>query len=487
MIISDREHRSRLGGTVSICAARTLGRRPWSGWIEALMKRTARMGYLVLSTVVFIAILSNGAARACTATTMLDLIASLEAPDGYDQVYSGVTVSPPRAITEMTVAEVLDWQRDASRTSVSSAAGRYQVIRPTLREMLAQGVVRENEVFGRHAQDKIALHLLNKAGYRSGQYSPAVANRIAGIWAALPQIGGSAEGLSVYEGYAGNHALIDAKSYRAVMQCEMDVDAAERLAGQVRRGLGRAAHFNALIEAMRDLSQRLDDIIPKAALSLLLTLFTVDLVVRFGRAGLDGDPLSALIRDLAFKTLSVGLFMFLILGIGDVIDMVAEAALRIGSDATGSDGFSLSGYARSKTILMFSFSEGIASLGWVFQATINAIGLVVMILTAVVMGLVTWAWAKLFIVAAAGVVVVGMGGLTVLHSDAKRYFFFVVGAGLQITAIILIVHLGQVFAQDLRGGTSGLQSALLTLLIDVTVIYLCITVPAAMANLAKAA
>ncbi len=454
---------------------------------RVLPGRVRRMVARFPGTVITCLILSGSAAVACTASTMLDLIASLEAPDGYNQVYSGVTVSPPRAITQMTVAEVLDWQRQASKTSVSSAAGRYQVIRPTLQSMLDKGVVAKGEVFGRHAQDKIALHLLNRAGYRSGEYSPAVANRIAGIWAALPQIGGRAEGLSVYEGYARNHALIDANSYRAVMQCEMDIAAVERLAGQVRRGLGRAAHFNALIAAMRDLSARLGDTIPKAALSLLLVLFTVDLVLRFGRAGIDGDPLASLLRDLAFKTLSVGLFMFLILNIGDVIGMVAETALRPGTDATGGDGFSLSGYARSKTVLMFSFSEGVASLGWAFQATIYAIGLVVMVLTAIVMGLVTWAWAKLFIVAAAGVIVIGLGGLSALHGDAKRYFFYVVGAGLQITTIILITHLGQVFAQDLRGGTSGLQSALMTLLIDVTVVYLCITVPSAMSKLAKGA
>ena len=73
---------------------------------------------------------------------MLNMIGALEAPAGYDQVYSGVVDHPPRRITTMTVDEVLAWQRQTVRTSVSSAAGRYQIIRPTLQGLLERCCLR---------------------------------------------------------------------------------------------------------------------------------------------------------------------------------------------------------------------------------------------------------------------------------------------------------------------------------------------------------
>ena len=126
-------------------------------------------------------IVSFGKAYGCTESEMLDLIGSLEAPEGYDQVYGGVKLAPPRPITSMRVYEVIEWQREASRTAVSSAAGRYQVIRATLERMVERGVVHKNERFSPGVQDRIGRFLLRETGYRSGPISHKTANRIAGV------------------------------------------------------------------------------------------------------------------------------------------------------------------------------------------------------------------------------------------------------------------------------------------------------------------
>ena len=160
--------------------------------------------------------------RACNETTMLDFIGSLEAPGGFDTVYYGVRIAPPRPITTMSVGEVLDWQRRTVRGgSVSSAAGRYQIVRPTLKRLVDTGVVSRGETFDAATQQRLGLHLLRETGYRAGDTSAATANRIAGVWAALPRIGGPGAGRSVYEGIAGNHALVKAGTYRGVLECRI--------------------------------------------------------------------------------------------------------------------------------------------------------------------------------------------------------------------------------------------------------------------------
>lgn len=144
---------------------------------------------------------------------LFDVIGAAEAPQGYDQVYSGSKVQPPRRITSMTVSEVLAWQsRSVAAGSVSSAAGRYQIIRKTLQGLVSSGVLRGGELFNRSAQDRAAQALAEGRGlsqYQSGQISAETfANNLAKEWAGLPVATGSKAGKSHYDGYAGNSATV---------------------------------------------------------------------------------------------------------------------------------------------------------------------------------------------------------------------------------------------------------------------------------------
>jgi len=149
--------------------------------------------------------------------SILDLIGSAEAPQGYDQVYGGSKLSPPRPITTMTVGEVLDWQdRSVAAGSVSSAAGRYQVIRGTLRDQVRNGTVSLSDTFDSNTQDRIAVSLMEAQGlssYQAGNMSAeSFGNNLARVWAGLPVLSGSKAGRSYYDGYAGNSATVSTSS-----------------------------------------------------------------------------------------------------------------------------------------------------------------------------------------------------------------------------------------------------------------------------------
>lgn len=153
---------------------------------------------------------------------LLDFIAQFEAPGGYNQVYGGSKVEPPRPITTMTVREVLAWQdRSVAAGSPSSAAGRYQVIQGTLREQVRAGVVGMDEPFSPKVQDRIGTALLEKRGlsdYQAGRISAAkFGDNLAKEWASLPaqlrdKRGRSAQGQSYYAGDGLNRAHTSQKS-----------------------------------------------------------------------------------------------------------------------------------------------------------------------------------------------------------------------------------------------------------------------------------
>lgn len=153
----------------------------------------------------------------------LDFIGDLEAPKGYNQVYSGIAPAdhPPQPLTEMTIDQVLAWQDSIDPRYQSEAAGRYQIMEDTLRHLKRSLNLSGSEVFSREMQDRLAIALMREKGmdqFLAGSLSPArFGNNLASIWAGLPQLTGAGRGSSVYAGLAGNKSLISASRFERVL------------------------------------------------------------------------------------------------------------------------------------------------------------------------------------------------------------------------------------------------------------------------------
>lgn len=98
---------------------------------------------------------------------VLDFIARYEAPDGYDQVYSGTPPPEPRPLTRMTVREVLDRQKRIRPRMKSTATGRYQIIYRTLRLLVDRYGIDPDLLFDATMQDHLGELLLTEDGYGS--------------------------------------------------------------------------------------------------------------------------------------------------------------------------------------------------------------------------------------------------------------------------------------------------------------------------------
>lgn len=416
---------------------------------------------------------------------MLDLIGSLEAPEGYDQVYYGVKLAPPRPITSMTIEEVLAWQRIASRTAVSSAAGRYQVIRATLKGVVKSGTVRLSDPFDPATQDRIGRYLLRQTGYRDGLATEAIANRIAGVWAALPKVSGPGAGDSVYEGVADNHALIDVDTYMGVLNCSIDVDAAKVKAKIVKAGVRFGFKFDRIIEIIAEYSERITKSAAKYATYILFFLLAADFVMRFGRILIDNQSTGVFAESFVYKLLAVAFFLFILQYAGEIVKFVGDYGANIAEESVGKDGYSLAGVAREKTILIFSFVEGMTVKPVSEQFLILGITILIIIITGLQMGLVVYTYGEMFIVATAGFVVVGFGGLTAMHQDVKRYFFRLIGCGLRICALVIVLHLGLHMGQVIRGDYDVTLTAFAVLMIDIVVLVLSFVLPKSVATLAR--
>ncbi|MFL5607724.1 MAG: hypothetical protein ACJ8AD_14835 [Gemmatimonadaceae bacterium] len=164
------------------------------------------------------------------AAKLLDFIGSIEAPAGYDTVYSNaqkrVASLKARPITKRTVAE---WIADGKRGQASSAAGRYQFMRDTLKSLQKELGLRDQQVMDADLQDRLGYHLLRRRGYdlfMAGKLSvEGFGLNLAKEWASFPVLAAVQgahlplkRGQSYYAGDKLNRALVQPAAIEALLR-----------------------------------------------------------------------------------------------------------------------------------------------------------------------------------------------------------------------------------------------------------------------------
>lgn len=135
------------------------------------------------------------AVNTATCQSLLTLIGKAESNNNYN-AYFGNAANVSVLFTDMSIAEVLEWQQSfVQQGNASSAVGRYQIINTTLRSLVAQLGISTSETFSPAVQDKLAIALLERRGvvdYANGRTSSKeFAASLAKEWAALPKTVGT--------------------------------------------------------------------------------------------------------------------------------------------------------------------------------------------------------------------------------------------------------------------------------------------------------
>ena len=135
---------------------------------------------------------------------LLNFIARYESGGDYNIMVGGKRGK----LTSMTVAEILDMQKDMiAKGHESTAVGRYQYIRKTLAGTAAQmGMDVGNTKFDEKTQDALAIQTLRTIGLENwleGKLDDgAFLNKVARVWASVPTTSGG----SYYAGVGSNKA-----------------------------------------------------------------------------------------------------------------------------------------------------------------------------------------------------------------------------------------------------------------------------------------
>lgn len=166
------------------------------------------------------------------AAMLLDFIGKTEVgtadADGYGVIYAHKQHKLAKPLTRMTLAEVQTAQRSWSKNHGSSAAGRYQFMRATLKGLIEELRLRQSQLLDADLQDRLGYHLLKRRGYEdfmAGKMNRTeFGARLAMEWASFPVLRarkgahrGLSRGQSYYAGDSLNKALVKPEEVEAVL------------------------------------------------------------------------------------------------------------------------------------------------------------------------------------------------------------------------------------------------------------------------------
>ncbi|WP_340110177.1 hypothetical protein [Pikeienuella sp. HZG-20] len=147
----------------------------------------------------------------------LDFIADFESRGNYNARYGDAANLRNPCFTEMTVDEVLEWQRGRK----FSACGKYQIIRATLSDLKARLNLTGSERFDEEMQERMGRVLLERRGLAKflSREMPRedFALSVAREWAALPGVKPPYGSKSVYAGDGVNQAFVTVEKYLAAV------------------------------------------------------------------------------------------------------------------------------------------------------------------------------------------------------------------------------------------------------------------------------
>jgi len=143
---------------------------------------------------------------------LLNTIAKGESKGNYNAYFGNASNSKIK-FTDMTIAQIQQWQQDYVKNgSPSSAVGKYQIVRPTLNGLIAQLNINPDQKFDAQMQDRMAVALLERRGsvnfVDNKLTREQFAENIAKEWAALPKTTGDNPDHSYYEGDGLNKSRI---------------------------------------------------------------------------------------------------------------------------------------------------------------------------------------------------------------------------------------------------------------------------------------
>ena len=247
---------------------------------------------------------------------------------------------------------------------------------------------------------------------------------------------------------------------------------------------GAGSAVDDVIEQFSETLTRMGGRAGEVARSLLLILFTLDLVLRFGRWAMQGNSFGEVFGTWTYQLTFVSLVYVLALMVPEVVGALTKLALRFASAAGGGDsepsasGMITDGLRQAMTWLGEIGVFEPSTWFYIFAAIIS------IVVTAMTVAFLVITYAEIYLIGLAGIIVLGFAGLEEARGAAISYIRLLIGKALKLMALMIIY--GAINSLTTALATSpatGFSGALGMIMLQIIACLLIITLPGSVEGL----
>ena len=241
---------------------------------------------------------------------------------------------------------------------------------------------------------------------------------------------------------------------------------------------GAGDTVDAAIDRMADTLSTFGNRIGEAARSLLLILFTVDLVLRFGRWTMEGTSFAEVFGGWTYQLAFVSMVYVMALMAPQIVDQLTVLARRFAGLAAGLREPSASNLITDGLQQALDWVKSIrffepATWFFIFAAIVS------IVVTAMTVAFLVIVYAEIYLVGLAGIIVLGLAGLQETRSAAIAYIRLLIGKALKLMALMIVYNAINTLTTALASADGvSLEAALGMIMLQVIGALLIVSLPA---------
>ena len=139
---------------------------------------------------------------------------------------------------------------------------------------------------------------------------------------------------------------------------------------------------------------------------------------------------------------------------------------------------------QNQTAQQAAFGECLPHPGEI-QVMIAIIAVIIVVLAGLQMAVVIYWYVRLFLAAAAGIPVIGLGGLTQGMAAAQRWIISLISSGMSLMALFLVLAVTALLTWDVRSTTDPAYAALVLVFLELLALALLFLLPRAAGSVVK--
>ncbi len=257
------------------------------------------------------------------------------------------------------------------------------------------------------------------------------------------------------------------------------------LAATAAQAQDAPAGLDSMIRSMEQISQGMTGGIASVAIRLLYTMAALEMAWTFGKGAIQGEGFAALLLQMIVRAVLVGLFYLCLTWGDDLVRLAIDSAIAVAGVAGIAAEPTPSGVLSQalETVARLLGELSILSPG--HSVGLVLVGMAVIITAAAMAAMIVLVYAELYLMAVAGLLALGFGGLDATRDMAVNYIRMLVAKGFKLLTLLVVngLVMGTLDASFQTAGDNSLFGALQLLTIQIVGLVLMLQLPSAVEGL----